>query len=1695
MSAALDPLIAEKLAAFGRRWRRLVILRGICGGVITLLGAMTVVAFVDLLILLPDAARWALSALGYAATGAVVWFTCLRSLLHLPDPRELARHLEKAKPELREDLLSAVELGDSKQSAQWDSEVFRSLLQTNVAERMRDLRMDTILPNKLISLWLRAAAVALVVFVVLWLLPDLHFGQLMARAFAPMANVERVSKVKIRILEPSPLDPLVARGDHVPVLVEITGPELEKVVLETFPKGDKKGRDTAVMGAISARQFTATILVGTEAVEYRIRAGDAITRKHTIQSRARPQVLTFDKTYQFPAYARLKPTHVTEVNGDLAALEGSEVDLKLQIDQPVKTAELQIEVKGRTNSIPLSPAGKNLLTGKVPIHTAAMYRVHLVADTGFDNKFSPQYEIRPIADLVPRVTIDAPSQDAIVPADEVIALRGTARDDLSVSNVTQRIQVNDGPWESVAFETEVKAEVTVARQWDLLQLGVKPGDRVTTKLVAVDLKGNSGESVTVHLTISSPGFDAKRFQSLAARHQVQEALKDLRAAATSLQQVASWDAINKIKKGDELPRKQLALGAQSAAEKVEQELEHVAEKLKAALKLSRPGREASDLVLAGRVLSQLKNEPLQKAREQIAKIAQETETPETPNDLRETAQAAQRAMEASEYVQQAFTELLSADESDFAADNLNYLRREQQRLNERLAATTKPDAQTLEQLARRQAGAAKETKLIEDKLKELAKQLPGGLADRTKRIGDNLQASRADLEKALAPEAAKKDLATPSAKMQRGVEAAINELQPIEKELAQRADKARETLALVADTSTAKVERARQDVEKLAEAERTLAVAKAKGQPAEKPEAKVQEAKVKAEENWKAAVEQLKDRASLEEKRPDADARFVADTTKAAQALAALRAASQGDEPAAKTLERLKEVEKAFRALEGGHELAELNSGLKQLADQERWENKATDAVTTRPKDWNWAENKLKTAPEGLKKAGLPEAAAKTLAEAARSATAQEVGKEMADRQTPQRTPTPVADKAESLNAAVKAAQEQAQPVLQEAREALAKAAPAISETMAGLARATEKVEKATRAAEQSSKEKPAAAHDEANKLLSQQKDLGEQVEELKEALRRDANVQDFASKDARDRSRDADDAVAMLREPPPKAEEALREAAAAKNAAPALKDAAVQQKKLGDTLKQLAKHYKNLETGQPEASRAELRKAEAELGLKSGLDAEYAKAEKLMDLAEQSPEKILAELERELAQNETMRKELNRIADATLDTAKDTLQQAAGKERNLAKALGEAAKAQEKKNSLPEGVKKLAEAARKLANTDVPAISQEATAAKAGAQAELESAKQALQATANRAPENFNQTPEALAKQIGDLVKPLEQAGKDLKSAASKAGQVLKDTPPADPKAAAAQAAQGQANKAAEQVGQLAAQAKALAELANASANQLAQAAEQQKPIANEVGQAGVDIARSGRHETRLGTPQGEALQNVGKQTQAVAGEKIPATQKDVAAAAGPAAAKPAVDSAQTAVESQLSALEAALAQPATPAPIPPNTANTTPPTESKWLARALDRLDSALNDPSSPKAPEGKAQSGKEQPAQPQPGDKPNSLAARAAAAAAMAEAAKAQQQAMAAARADGNVPGEKPTSESPGDGKSGAKINAGEMAQGQVPELRKARAGEWGKLPPKLAQGLTEGQREGMAGEYRAMVDTYFKVIAERAKDKKP
>jgi hypothetical protein len=85
----------------------------------------------------------------------------------------------------------------------------------------------------------------------------------------------------------------------------------------------------------------------------------------------------------------------------------------------------------------------------------------------------------------------------------------------------------------------------------------------------------------------------------------------------------------------------------------------------------------------------------------------------------------------------------------------------------------------------------------------------------------------------------------------------------------------------------------------------------------------------------------------------------------------------------------------------------------------------------------------------------------------------------------------------------------------------------------------------------------------------------------------------------------------------------------------------------------------------------------------------------------------------------------------------------------------------------------------------------------------------------------------------------------------------------------------------------------------------------------------------------------------------------------------------------------------------------------------------------------------------------------------------------------------RMNGNVPGDGPMT--PGlaaQSDRGAQVKASAKAYDDPGKGRERKDGEWGRLPAQMAKDLMEGRREGVDGEYRNMVETYFKVIAEQA-----
>ena len=744
MPPSLDPLIAERLRAFAQRWLSMVRVRGWCAAAVTLLVVFTGVAWLDRFFMLTEGTRWLLSLGGYAATAVVFWFLAGRTLAKPPSTREFAGLMEKAWPGLRSHLVAAVELAEKSAEGKNDSFAFRDLVQEGVARRVRDLRMEVVLPRSLVVKWTRAALVCGCVVGGMFVVPALEFPRQFARALVPMVDIERVARTKIRVVEPAADTRWLAQGDHQPVVVELGGVHTGGAELEVLSTDGKAER--VVMAPGSVGQFTATVPVGQGAFAFRVRAGDALTKTVTIPTRARPSVVAFAKTYEAPAYAQLAERQVTEEHGNLSALEGSVADVRMRVNQPVRAGELAIVVDGKTNLVALTAPEPNVVHARIPVRGAATNQVRLIAaETGLGNKFSPTFEIRAEPDLAPRVTLESPRTDLVVSPDEVITVRGTAGDDVGLASVAQQFQVNTGPWLEVPLALANKTNSPVTHRWDLLLLGLATGDRVVTKLVAVDLRGTRVESGSASLTVGAAKSDPSRSATIAAQRAAQESLESASRVAAELRSEFSPEAMAKLGAGEVGQRQKMLAGAESTLAGVATRLERAAQQLDAASAQAGTNRAAVDLALLNQAVASVRNESLVKARAEQERLGQAA-----PDAVPAAAQAAQKAAlrladQTAQLAAQA-RDLTAAEQGEAVARRLEELAKEQRRQAE--AGTNAPAGPAAKSEAERQrAAASQEAARAERDLGELRPQVPKPAGERLAKAQEHLQSAQKAAER------------------------------------------------------------------------------------------------------------------------------------------------------------------------------------------------------------------------------------------------------------------------------------------------------------------------------------------------------------------------------------------------------------------------------------------------------------------------------------------------------------------------------------------------------------------------------------------------------------------------------------------------------------------------------------------------------------------------------------------------------------------------------------------------------------------------------------------------------------------------------------------------------------------------------------------------------------------------------------
>ena len=1374
-SINLDPIVGKKLIQFKRRRVQLLVARGVSVGLLSFLIVFSLVALVDWYWLLSDSLRWTLTVFSYSFVAATVWFACISRIVRKPSDEETAVLMENTEPELRENLLSAVELATDDPDSLHDSPVFRGLLQGRVAGKMGRIQVSKILPLRLVAKWMAAALVVASLVAVLLLAGDSRILQLAARALMPGANIARISRIQVDVISPSPASLVMAEGETVAIAVEVTGGNFNQVILETYTP--KQGVLRQPMTEQSEMEFVSNVHLADEPVEYRIFAGDAITERFTIDTRSRPHVTAYHKTYHYPAYALLEPGTFSETHGDLIVLEGTTTHLSMDIDQPVSKAELRIMPIGsdEVTTVPLSFVdGK--IEAKIVVDEPSFYKIHLVSkETGFENIFSPKYEIRPQPDLVPKAGfVDQTETTMLLPPNDLLTLKGMGEDDLPLVSLEQHVSINGEQWQPLPTGAKPVAstggkKMEASWKWDFLKHKLKSGDEVVTKLVALDRKGNIGESVPLRIIISGRDFDPNRHSTMLRKLRLYDDLRSF-AATIKEQNVSVLEMVALLKDTNRSfpDRRSDLIDLVDIVSKQQEQAENLLAKANAVLKTMPPGADAYDLDLTARVVARIQHEHTNLAILQAEALDLADETRPRQQKIQELEATLNRIADDANSLVPHFQAFATHNFLAGIASDFHSMESQQKQLLQ--TATDSWD-----RLKRQQAVVTGQMEEISELIDSHANSLPDAVTGQLTALNSWI---KTELEKF--QQAGESEDKFPQLKS-----AALN----LEKQLGTR-----QRFDILDGGLPQRITGARRDFENrsgslyvpLYEAASSASEAKRLGglEPgqSENQESKIQFREMELTLGHEPSLEQFRARREMTQGRRDTDVQFAADTGLTFRAASFLISTHKKNAPDSKAHEHLLEISPAYRTLEAGHALKQTELALNLLLNLERWNSTRHSSITDHPRQWEAIVYGLEFAAAQLHEAGIDtnnefqdQRIVTRIGNIRSSSEFNRVNQKIGQRRWKRDEVVSAANEISTIRNRVAEINREMKPAMDEARAIIQKYAPTIPEMAKEAAKEIRDLEKETTDVADVAVSEQEENQQEIKDLEKKQEQVNQQLDDLFDALVEDANKQDLLDDQQRERARDADDSIQMVKEPAKQMNKALEEAVEApqgKQQAEELSNAVEQQERTAQALEQVAEHYEKMDQGEDvAASRAELRKFEQQTGVENQLDQNFQEAEELAQMSQQNPQDLMKELEAELQKNPAMQEKLSEIAKNTLEDAKNALSDAAQRENSIQRANEQSdAETRKKKTELASELREAGAEAAKLSRELVRNANQAAAQGKTPeAQKPLAEAQQELNEVAAEA---SSAHPSQLLKDLQDKAAAAKEAIDNVTKALANAKQ-----------------------------------------------------------------------------------------------------------------------------------------------------------------------------------------------------------------------------------------------------------------------------------------------------------------------------------
>ena len=1394
--------ISQFLSSFSSRQTLLQTIRGCATALVALMiGACVIIAF-DWAVLLQETWRWFLTCTVYGASFTAGWLFGLKRVFLPPSTESLAWAVEESSPVFRESLIATVGLKRPTEKTSSRSQAFADAIEHNVAHEIKGIEIDTILPWGAISKHLLASIAAIAFVLLACCLPGAKFPERLARAMLPFVSFARPSTVQIAILEPNLAGLSVPSDQVLSFAIEVSGGSPSEAVLELIESGPNLSSiDSSSLGekrqALKLNrtsefplQFAVTAPISDRNMSFRFLSGDAETIWRTMTPMPRPKAIAFHCEVEPPAYTKGPKENASNPRGDLRVLKGSRLKIDIDVNQSLSDAliELEFPASGKRETLPLQleknlgaialvPGAKQRYYSEFTVEQDANYQVRLVSEFAYqgkhiENTYSPRYRIDAIEDTIPKIEWSAnakaiwgeqppkANQVFIIAPDELVGLSAVVSDNLPVESFVHEASVNRGPWVTiqdnltrsnlVSAKSTEHSELGYARatreqsnwSWDLIDLMASSGDSVTTRVTAVDRKGNRASSPSLQFSLAVIGFERDRHKAILRRSELVPLLETLSDSLSTARELLR-SRIEKLRDMNNPieERRTTITDLRSMIESSVNAARAVSSTADVVIKDIGRCVDQGEVELTVRVVSRIEKEWLASmsyCADQIELSLDAAANPDAKSaewHKREFEQSANRLLQAYDssfdnakrtldiYRQFIGLELQAALTSD-----LTQLRDHQK------SSLDRNSTDEFTSLCRSQQIAEHYIDSITKLAFEFESKLNQDFRNRLPELYRWLEQTRTEMQDLT--EQTQSDQATKGLRSR--IERSAAELQNVRwvfnlqgnimwdvmncrKELLNRSGSLWQSIERFYDRHSRRVEA---NNDKSIDTMELLARNKKLTQEAVGP--------------ILSAISQMLERRDIHQRRAFSDPMYASDMGMAYRAWTSVLDRWISDPTnSMESFSDAQSIAKAFRILEAYHETVEARLVVQSILPIEQYEWKTLEGRLYNPKQWDSVNLRLELAQQWMREAGFPNGVADKFNGLRWAEPAQNANKKLNPRRDANHEN--LVSGAEELRALLllwAEADIEAKPTLDHARATLAKFSPSVSELAKQASKATQKLEELTKQMDprqsetekvqqqqndkkvesqakepQTKAEQSSSAVVPAPKQIQLEREVSEnKISQLQDALIEMANKQDLLDKEELDTARDSDHSLKLLDAVVPMMNEALNEAIEATSnntadKAEKVSQAVKQESKAVAAMEKIADHFALLaEQSKDGSANLELEKSRSDLNKMmeesvrelattpemmplEDQSENYKRAKQLEELANSDPDTLLKKLESELKKNPTMRQELSQISKENAQSLANELRNASLTEESLAKQLehADAALAGEKRLKLDE--------------------------------------------------------------------------------------------------------------------------------------------------------------------------------------------------------------------------------------------------------------------------------------------------------------------------------------------------------------------------------------------------------------------------